>query len=114
MGIDKHVELSITDEGPLDLNSYAYVLNNPILYFDPDGEAPQKYKKPPNPNKRKGSDERAPTGDRERNVGHPDAEEHSRRPKGNRPPRRPRGPIRGLGPAGLIDPLLINIVLWVF
>lgn len=37
-----------------------------------------------NPNKRKGSENRQPTGDRERNVGHPNGEEHSRVPKGNR------------------------------
>jgi hypothetical protein len=42
----------------------------------------------PNPNKRKGSENRKPTGDRERNVGHPNGEEHSRVPKGNRGVRR--------------------------
>ena len=35
-----------------------------------------------NPNKRKGSENRQPTGKREKNVGHPDGEEHSRVPKG--------------------------------
>ena len=34
--------------------------------------------------KRKGSENRQPTGSRERNVGHPDGEEHSIKPKGNR------------------------------
>ncbi len=46
-----------------------------------------KFKKPVNPNKRKGADERQKSGEREKNVGHPDGEEHSRVPKG---PRRPR------------------------
>ena len=32
--------------------------------------------------KRKGSEKRQKTGERERNVGHPDSEEHSRKPKG--------------------------------
>lgn len=36
-----------------------------------------------NPNKRKGSEERQKSGDRERNAGHPDGEEHSRVPKGS-------------------------------
>jgi hypothetical protein len=47
-----------------------------------------KYETPENPNKRKGADDRKKCGERERNVGHPDAEEHSRLPKG------PKGPIR--------------------
>ena len=38
----------------------------------------------PNPNKRKGSENRQPTNERERNVGHQNGEEHSRVPKGNR------------------------------
>ena len=37
----------------------------------------------PRKDKRKGSDERQPTGARERNVAHPNGEEHSRVPKGN-------------------------------
>lgn len=37
----------------------------------------------PNPNKRKGSENRQPSGARERNVGYPNGEEHSRVPKGN-------------------------------
>ena len=47
----------------------------------PAYEARKKYKKPENPNKRKGADDRKKSGDRERNVGHPDGEEHSRVPK---------------------------------
>jgi len=46
-----------------------------------------KYKKPTNPNKRKGAEDRQKAGDRERNVGHPDGEEHSRIPKGPKKPR---------------------------
>jgi hypothetical protein len=45
--------------------------------------AREKYKKPPNPNQRKGAENRKPTGIRERNIGHPDGEEHGKRPKGN-------------------------------
>ncbi len=37
----------------------------------------------PRKDPRKGSDQRQPTGNRERNVGHPNGEEHSRVPKGN-------------------------------
>lgn len=39
--------------------------------------------RPGNNNKRKGSENRQPSGDRERNVGHPGGEEHSRVPKGS-------------------------------
>lgn len=70
---------------------------DPINWIDPNGEEPEKYQKPENPNKRKGADERKPGGNRERNVGHPDAEEHSRRPKGQRGPRR-----------GIVDPETIR------
>ena len=45
-----------------------------------------KYEKPENPNKRKDADDRKQCGERERNVGHSDGEEHSRVPKG------PKGP----------------------
>lgn len=38
----------------------------------------------PRKDKRHGSEKRQKTGDRERNVGHPNGEEHSRVPKGNR------------------------------
>lgn len=76
---------------PSSLSSYAYALSNPLLYFDSNGEEPEKYQKPPNPNKKKGADKRRPGGNREKNVGHPNAEEHSRRPKGNRPIKGPKG-----------------------
>jgi len=73
-----------------DANAYVYGLNNPLYYIDDDGAARKKYQKPENPNKRKGADQRKPGGQRERNIGHPDAEEHSRRPKGGvRIPRVP-------------------------
>lgn len=48
----------------------------------------KKYEKPKNPNQRKGAETRKKSGERERNVGHPDAEEHSRVNKGNRPTRQ--------------------------
>lgn len=46
-----------------------------------------KYSPPENRNKRPPPEHRKPSGERERNVGHPDGEEHSKRPKGGfRPP----------------------------
>jgi len=57
-------------------------------YWFKDKSAPcsearkKKHEKPPNPNRRKGAEDREKTGDRERNIGHPDGEEHSRKPKG--------------------------------
>ena len=51
-------------------------------------------------NKRKGFENRQPTGDRERNVGHPNGEEHSRVPKGNRGGRRKA--VLGLGMTSLV------------
>ena len=52
----------------------------------------EKYEKPKNPNKRKrGRMIGKNAGERERNVGHPDSEEHSRVPKG---PKGPIGPFR--------------------
>jgi RHS repeat-associated protein len=66
---------------------YGYVGQNPVLFYDRNGEAKKKYKVPENPNKKKGADERKKSGERERNKAHPDGEEHSRRPKGGfRPP----------------------------
>jgi len=49
-----------------------------------------KYKKPENPNRRKGAEDRGKCGEREKNVGHKDGEEHSRVPKGPRGPTRTR------------------------
>lgn len=60
-----------------------------------------------NPNKRKGSEDRQKSGDRERNVGHPNGEEHSRVPKGSGGSAKgSNGPLRsdtleGLGRAVL-------------
>jgi RHS repeat-associated protein len=92
-----------------DENLYTYVTSDPVNYFDPDGEAKvgknKKYQKPENPNRRKGAEERTKTGERERNVGHPEGEEHSRRPKGGFRLRIPRMPI--IDPC-IFDPILCN------
>ncbi|MDD7718567.1 MAG: DNRLRE domain-containing protein [Eubacteriaceae bacterium] len=64
---------------------YAYCANNPINYTDPSGHRKGKNKgrTSNNENKRKGYEKRQKTGDRERNVGHPNGEEHSRKAKGH-------------------------------
>jgi RHS repeat-associated protein len=72
------------DFGGGDFNFYGFVSDDPINYFDPEGlarkgENKQKIK---NPNKKPPPAHRVPGGNRERNVGHPKGEEHSRRPKG--------------------------------
>jgi len=41
----------------------------------------------PRKDPKKGADNRQPSGERERNIGHPDGEEHSIKPKGNKPTR---------------------------
>jgi RHS repeat-associated protein len=70
---------------------FNYVGANSLSFFDPDGLLPQRYEKPPNPNKRPPPEHRTPSGDRERNVAHPDGEEHSKKPKGQRATRGTRG-----------------------
>ncbi|WPD24575.1 MAG: RHS repeat-associated core domain-containing protein [Candidatus Electrothrix scaldis] len=69
------------------MNLYAYVDGDPVNWLDPDalakgknkGGAGLQYK---NKDKKKGSEDRQKSGDRERNVAHPESEEHSRVPKG--------------------------------
>lgn len=64
-------------------HAYNYVDNSPLSWVDPHGLIKGKNReRPPNPNRRKGAENRQKTGDRQKNVGHPDGEEHSRVPKG--------------------------------
>ncbi len=65
------------------LNLFVYAEQSPLDVYDNNGLAP-KYVKPDNPNKRKPPDHRIPSGERERNVGHENAEEHSRQSKKQR------------------------------
>ena len=85
-------------------NRFLYVEGNPLSDMDSDGLAP-KYQKPDNPNKKPPPPHRVPSGERERNVGHEDAEEHSRQAKGQRGARGARG-ARGVG--GLLIWEVIN------
>ena len=72
----------VTDCGGLqspDVDPIDYIPGSRFCKFAKKG----KYQKPKNPNKRSGKQDIPPrNGTRERNVKHPDAEEHSRRPKG--------------------------------
>ena len=97
-----------TGQGVLGNNMFAYCNNNPVCRYDEYGflstqigyacfgestavvyfSRVGKVEKS-RTNKPKGHGQRQPTGDRERNVKHPNGEEHSRIPKGNgRPIRR--------------------------
>lgn len=67
------------------VNSYIWEDNNNGMQLL-SAKAQKKPNWNPNANKRKGSENRQPSGDRERNVGHPDGEEHSRTPKGSTKP----------------------------
>ena len=105
------------------INTYDYVNGRPFAYYDRFGLAPGdnvgggagrngsgnsngnqasnssssgrgKYETPPNPNKRPPPENRQKSGERERNVGHKNGEEHSRVAKnksGNRGSRGARG-----------------------
>ncbi|MDP9995174.1 RHS repeat-associated protein [Variovorax boronicumulans] len=64
-------------------NRFGYVDASPLSLVDPRGLNP-KYEKPPNPNKRPPPDHRVPSGERERNVGHPEGEEHGTKSKKQR------------------------------
>ena len=91
-----------------DLNLFRYVLNDPVNLVDPTGGmAKKKYEKSPNPNQRKGAEQRQQSGERERNVGpkNKKGEEHSRRPKGGFRPPTP--PVRLPFSPPIVDPCVI-------
>jgi RHS repeat-associated protein len=74
------------------LNLYAYVAGDPVNWFDFNGLAKGKNKDRKGldysgKDKKKGAEGRKPGRERQRNIGHPDAEEHSRRPKGGFRPK---------------------------
>jgi len=87
-------------------NLFIYCNNNPINMEDENGFFPKKskpgFKSRKDP--RKGSENRQPSGNRERNVGHPDGEEHSRVAKGNRVRRIDTLPKPQPGPRPIITP----------
>ena len=72
------------------------------MNVDREGLA-KKFVKPPNPNQKKGAEDRQKSGERERNVGHEKGEEHSRRPKGGFKPKGMRGLGRGSSGLGWLE-----------
>ena len=109
-----------TGQGPIGNNMFSYCNNSPVRYDDQTGAmisgpgymcvndgghaGPSeigedddtsviagRQKKVKRKDDRHGNDQRSQTGARERNVGHPNGEEHSRRAKGNRGVRRSMG-----------------------
>ena len=109
-----------TGQGPIGNNMFSYCNNSPVRYDDQTGAmisgpgymcvndgghaGPSeigedddtsviagRQKKVKRKDDRHGNDQRSQTGARERNVGHPNGEEYSRRAKGNRGVRRSMG-----------------------
>ncbi len=82
------------------MNTYGYVYQNPLYWYDSDGFEPKKYEKSKNPSKRKthrsGTGTKKGDAGRERNKGF-HGEEHSKRAKGNRPIRGKQGGSVKLG-----------------
>ncbi|NEV65274.1 RHS repeat domain-containing protein, partial [Thiorhodococcus minor] len=93
-----------------DSNLYGYVIQDPLNWYDPEGKARKggNKERPKNPNKRTPPEHRRPSVDRERNIGHPEGEEHSRRPKGGFKPRGRIFPMPLIIDPCLLDPSLCN------
>lgn len=78
----KSCEYNITNVTNAQLAGYGPNDELPEVYYSKRGRGRGENNKP-RTDKRHGYEERQKTGKRERNVGHPDGEEHSRVPKGN-------------------------------
>ena len=63
----------------------------------------------PRKDKRKGSDDRQPSGSRERNVGHPEGEEHSRVAKGSKGQTKRSDTLDDVGTGILIGGAAISL-----